>query len=150
MVDSLSEEELLDFEKKIAQKTHASSPEMDTKEIKIMVTVTSENQTVTINPYFKNAFHISWGDDTPTEMVTEQLTHAYTEEDIYFITLTPEQEKRTFTNTTQPLFPQDGTTVEKLELITLPLLSKYFGESENIAGDYFFAHFNHDGALTSL
>ena len=150
MVESLSEEQLLDFEAKNAQKQHHSSPENDTKEIIISATVTSGNQTVTINPYFKNAFKISRGDETSTQKVKKTITHTYTEKKTYFITLTTDSERRTFQNTTQPLFAQEGTTVENLSIITFPSLSKYFGESENIAGANYFAHFNHQGALTSL
>jgi len=150
MVESLSEEQLLDFEAKNAQKLHHSRPENDTKEIKISATVTSENQTVTINPYFKNTFKISRGDDTADQKIKKTITHTYTEKNTYIITLTTDSDRRTFQNTSQPLFPQEGTTVENLSIITFPSLSKYFGESENIAGANYFAHFNDHGALISL
>ena len=124
----------------------------DQKEIELLATVTSANQTVTINPYFKNEFMVSWWDQEWElyELVNTKISHSYHTAGEYHIKLViKNSEKWSFKNTTEALFPKKWTTVSSLDIITFPDMF-HFSKSENNIWNDFFGYFNYQGAITSL
>ncbi len=120
------------------------------KDIVIQATATEANQTLKINKYFANAYTVDrW--DGMTEDLTANTTHTYDTAWIYEVVLSLSWANRwTFQNGTKPLVPTAWTTVTWVQIIYMPSLADWFGNSATIPGNYFFKYFNYWWSLTNL
>ncbi|MDR3315255.1 MAG: YDG domain-containing protein, partial [Coriobacteriales bacterium] len=132
--------------------TIEAPPAPDT--IELEATITAPGQWVTLNKYFDNAFTVDWGDGSTAENVTGNTPHTYAAVGTYTITLTSALTGNpyavwTFTDVFAVLVPAFDTTADSVRVSYMPPMTVFMSDASTAPAN-FFAHFNDQGALTSL
>jgi surface protein len=140
--------------------TTASITGAASDDIILTAVITASNQTVGVNKYFTNVHTVDWGDGSPVEDVTANITHTYAATGTYTVTLASALTGQGFgvwtfgsslsLSSDSCLVPGTSqTTASSVAVSYLPPMTAFLINATT-APDYFFAHFNYWGALTSL
>ena len=119
------------------------------KDIVIQATATEDNQTLTVNKYFANAYIVDRWDGSTWNLTTD-TTHTYDVAWIYDIILSLSWSDRWKFWASKALVPKAWTTVTWVKIVYMPSLAEWFWDSATAPWNYFFHYFNNAWALTSL
>jgi hypothetical protein len=87
---------------------------------------------------------VDWWDGESGSLTGDTI-HTYSQAGEYTIILSLSGSNRwTFSSASKPLLPKQDTTVTNVEIISMPSLEEWFGNSATSVESYFFSYFNYN------